>query len=95
MKHKLSYSFLHGFGWAVLLVISSIVYTLFEVSKFIGCGKFWKHCILQRLSGQGDRGGGAVSVDSHTLFHDREQVFENSLIQDALRSIPQYFRKKV
>ena len=30
MKHKLSYSFLHGFGWAVLLVISSIVYTLFE-----------------------------------------------------------------
>ena len=32
MKHKLSYSFLHGFGWAVLLVISSIVYTLFEVS---------------------------------------------------------------
>lgn len=32
MKHKLPYSFLHGFGWAVLLVISSIEYTLFEVS---------------------------------------------------------------
>ncbi|MDE6052212.1 MAG: hypothetical protein K2G55_00315 [Lachnospiraceae bacterium] len=32
MTYKLSYSFRHGFGWAVLLVISSIVYTLFEVS---------------------------------------------------------------
>ncbi len=32
MKHKLSYAFRHGFGWAVLLVISSIAYTLFEVS---------------------------------------------------------------
>lgn len=32
MKHKLSHSFRHGIGWAGLLVISSIAYTLLEIS---------------------------------------------------------------
>lgn len=39
MRHKISHSFRHGLVWGILLVVSSIVYTLFEVAFSEELGK--------------------------------------------------------